>query len=171
MDEIKNNGRILFTYRTPFYDPIYSEFWNRVELYNFLSNLNFMKSHFPTNMTVGMPEFQLGIRTAYNIDGNLYKSDIEWGPRFLVAHNVSMASHNELISAEIPMDAYKNSEPLVQRTLRCVPLAVGEYDAVLDMHKMNKIDQIWPPARSHEKTVFAQFMAHALRCQNKLRGR
>ena len=55
----------VFVFRTPFYEPRYQEFYNITHLKEFLTEFNFMAPHAVSNLSTGLPEFQLGTKLEF----------------------------------------------------------------------------------------------------------
>ena len=85
----------VFVFRTPFYEPRYQEFYNIAHLKEFLTEFNFMAPHAVSNLSTGLPEFQLGTKLEFTIDGYFCES--------IVARAVT--NNQGRIFADIPTDA------------------------------------------------------------------
>ncbi len=94
--------RPLIVFKTPFYEPRYKQFRNPSELQKFLTVFDFMRPHMCSRLQTGMPEFQLGTKLEFTIDGYFCESDVKWGPRFIVARAVT--NNQGRIFADIPTD-------------------------------------------------------------------
>lgn len=87
--------RPLIVFKTPFYEPRYKQFRNPSELQKFLTVFDFMRPHMCSRLQTGMPEFQLGTKLEFTIDGYFCES--------IVARAVT--NNQGRIFADIPTDA------------------------------------------------------------------
>ncbi len=146
--------RAVYIYKTNFYEPRYKEFYSRKDLEQFLSELDFMKPHLKTCYSVGLPEFQLGSCLVVYKDGECCRSDIKWGPRFMIGNNISVDKDGHIF-VDIAMDRIENGEILIQRDYKKTKLNKNRIDAIIssDSHS-----QIWPKCDRWKKTVFIKFL-------------
>lgn len=158
--------RKLFVFKTPFYSPKYKEFYSIEELREFLKGFDFMKPHTVSNFSTGLPEFQVGVKVLFGIDGEIVQSEVYWGPRFIVGRGVSV--EDKKIYALVPMDkASISKNGLVEREYKFVKLPNGTVDAVIDLRNMY---QLWPKCHKRTKTEFDKFISFILRKQYRIRG-
>ncbi len=156
----------VYVFKTDFYAPKYKEFDNKHKLKNFLEDFDFMESHKPSNFPTGLPEFTLGVCVKLKIKGVLYKSDVKWGPKFLVGRFVRQDDKGKLF-AKVPMDKPGRNLPMIEREYKEVPFKKHSADAVIDLDRML---QVWP-VRNKSRTELAKFFNRAAKEKNKIKIR
>ena len=156
--------RIFYVFKTPFYQPKYKEFYNFDELKKFLQSFNFMQPHFSSNIPTGLPEFQLGCCFGLKINGDFCKSEIKWGPKFIVGRNVRK-DENGKVFITVPMDVKGNQaqQDLVFREYKEIRFNKNMADAIIDLDSLR---QIWPK-RKKTKTELVRFFMTAAKLQRK----
>ncbi len=152
--------------KTPYYMPSRMEFYNSLELTDYLRQMEsfFMRSHKNTHLRVGQPEFQLGF-CAETIAGGVHKdSAVTWGPRFLVACRVR--PDGKRLIATTPTDCAERNGNIVGRTWGDTRISQHAFDAILDCENMQ---QLWPPRRDNAKTELVRFFTKFARFKSNLR--
>lgn len=143
------NLKPVFVFRTPFYEPRYQEFYNIAHLKEFLTEFNFMAPHTVSNLSVGLPEFQLGAKLEFVMDGYYCGSDIRWGPRFIVARSVRIDNASGRAYADVPMDSHcMRMDGIVNREYREILLHRGITDAVINLHNLRQLFPVCKENRS-----------------------
>ncbi len=136
----------VYVFKTPFYTPHYKEFYSLHDLKNFLQKFNFMRSHQNTNISTGLPEFRLGYRVGVVINGFYYKSDVKWGPRFMVAKSIRETEKGEIF-ALVPMDKIPNpGANKIWREYAEIRFNKSRVDAIIEL---GSLTQIWPKKRNY----------------------
>ena len=131
----------VYVFKTPFYTPHYKEFYSLYDLKDFLQRFNFMRSHKNTNIPTGLPEFRLGYRVGVVINGFYYKSDVKWGPRFIVAKSIREEKNGDIF-ALVPMDIVHGDEDSnIRREYGEIKFNKSTADAIIDL---STLKQIWP---------------------------
>lgn len=158
----------LYVFKSDFIST-YEEFFNSRYLKQFLEEVDFLSPGIPQNFKC-LPEFRLGTRLFVEDCGELYKSDITWGPKFLVGRSVRTDSKGRIF-ADVPMDVHTDSEysPVVYRDYQEIRFYRGMADAIFDI---NKLRQIWPK-REVNQNEFIKYLAMAEKLKkmnNKMRG-
>lgn len=146
--------RAVYIFKTSFYEPRYKEFYNRKDLEQFLSELDFMKPYLKTSYSAGLPEFQLGSCLVVYKDGECLRSDIKWGPKFIIGNNISVDKEGRIF-IDIATDKIAKDGNIIQRDYKKTKLNKNRIDAILssvDHH------QIWPKCDRWKKTVFIKFL-------------
>ena len=139
----------VFVFRTPFYEPRYQEFYNVTHLKEFLTEFNFMAPHAVSNLSTGLPEFQLGTKLEFILDGYYCESDIRWGPRFIAARSIRIDNASGRVYADVPMDSHsRNGGRIVNREYREILLHRGITDAVINMHNLRQLLPVCEENRS-----------------------
>lgn len=159
--------RPLIVFKTPFYEPRYKQFRNPSELQKFLTVFDFMRPHMCSRLQTGMPEFQLGTKLEFTIDGYFCESDVKWGPRFIVARAVT--NNQGRIFADIPTDAPGGGgdSMLVTREYKLVQIHRDMADAVIDIHNMR---QLWPVCEE-SRSEFVKFLTYLNRQKYQIKRR
>lgn len=159
----------VYVFKTPFYTPCYKEFYRPEDLKNFLQKFNFLRSHQQTNIPTGLPEFQLGCRMGVIIDGYYYKSEVKWGPKFIVGHHVRI-DKNGKIFASVPMDKILDdgeNKNRVSREYQEIRFSKNMANAIIDLRSLR---QIWPQCKT-PSTELAKFFKKIIREQETIRKR
>ena len=151
-------------FRTPFYEPNFQDFYTRAQLKEFLSEFDFMAPHRPSCLPTGTAEFQLGSQIEFDIDGYSLSSDIQWGPRFIVARHVKYDGKRILIESPVDSDMRRG---MVSREYRYIPFHRGMADAVIELRKLR---QLWPICEN-SRSEFIRFLTHVSRQRYKIRAR
>ncbi len=157
-------------FKTPFYEPTYRQFRNPSELQKFLAVFDFMRPHKFSHMQTGLPEFQLGTKLEFTIDGYFCESNVKWGPRFIVAQSVYL--NGKSIFARLPMDVPTDpgKGAVVMRELDMVRLHPGMMDAILDMNDIRNFRQLWPICEE-SRSEFIKFLTMLNRQKYQIRRR
>lgn len=160
--------KTLFIFKTSFYNPQYKEFYSSDELKNFLHSFDFMQSHAISNVPTGLPEFQLGCCFGVHVNGDFCKSNIKWGPRFIVGSEVREDEKGRIF-VKVPMDKKETSDvsSVVYREYQEIRFNKNMADAIIDLVSMQ---QIWPK-RKHSKTELVKFLLYAIKESYKLKYR
>lgn len=157
--------RPLIVFKTPFYQPAYSEFRNPSELQKFLAGFDFMRPHTCSRLQTGLPEFQLGTKLEFTLDGYFCESNIQWGPRFIVGRAAYTDGHR--IIAEIPMDVADTDGKMVKREYKTVQLHRGMADAIINLQNMR---QLWP-CTEESRSEFVKFLTYLNRQKYQIKRR
>lgn len=154
-------------FKTPFYTPQYNEFRNPSELARFLTGFDFMRPHEVSNMSIGRPEFQLGTKLEFVLDGYFCESDVKWGPRFLVARRVYDCGGR--MFAEVPSDKPTSEldATTVFREYRPMQIFRGMVDAIVDIRDMH---QLWPKCEA-SRSEYVKFLTKLSRQKYRIRTR
>lgn len=160
-------AKIIF--KTPFYTPQQQEFYNPVDLTDYMRQLDafFMRPHKSTHLQVGLPEFQLGFCSEASCDGVSMDSDVKWGPRFLVACDVREDGKRLVVTVPADCIAQDNQNGVIKRQWREVAVAQHTVDAVFDCHNMR---QLWP-RRERAKTELVRFLTKFARFKSNVKDR
>lgn len=151
-------ARVKIIFKTPFYSPIYAEFYNPLAVTEFIQKLDFMQPHVLTNLSVGRPEFQLGTQMVLRNEDAQIASSVSWGPRFLIGRSVR--HDGKRIYATVPVDAHvANANGMVTRQWREIQIKPGEYNAVLEYGTMR---QLWPRT-GHTSCEYRKFLTQYAR--------
>lgn len=146
--------RAVYVFKTSFYEPKYKEFYTQKDLEKFLSELDFMKPHLESRYSVGLPEFQLGSCLVVYKDGNCFKSDVKWGPKFIIGNNINIDKDGQVF-IDVATDDIKSDGKIIKRIYKKTKLNKNRIDAIIesDCHH-----QIWPKCDRWKKTVFIKFL-------------
>lgn len=158
--------RKVFVFKTPFYSPQYEEFYSAEELTKFLKNFDFMAPHKQNRYSTGLPEFQLGSKVLFGINGEFVESKVQWGPRFIVGLHIW--HEDKQIKALVPMDKKSvNWAGLVEREYKEVKIPIGRADVIIDLRSMY---QLWPKCYRRTKTELDKFIGSVLKKRYHVRG-
>ena len=160
--------RPLFVFRTPFYSPQYQEFYNAAQLKEFLMDFDFMQPHKISRLPTGLPEFQLGTKLVFEIDGYFGESDVRWGPRFIAGRNVNIDSRTGRVYADVPLDSHVGPQNGIIRREYCkIPFRRNMADAVIDLSNLR---QLWPVCEN-SCSEFIKFLTYVSRERYKIHKR
>ena len=155
-------------FQTPFYDPQYRQFRNPSELQKFLAGFDFMRPHMVSRLQTGLPEFQLGTKLEFTLDGYFCESDIKWGPNLLVGRNVRTAGNKILV--DVPMDAPPNASAdsmMVSHAYQTIQIYRDMADAVVDLRTMR---QLWPLCEE-SRSEYVKFLTAVNRQRFEIKAR
>lgn len=158
----------LYVFKSDFIST-YEEFFNSYQLKQFLEEVDFLSPSVSQKFKT-LPEFRLGTRLFVENCGEIQKSDITWGPKFLVGRSVRIDTKGRIF-ADVPMDVHTDSEysPVTYREYQEIRFYKGMADAVFDI---NNLRQIWPK-REVNQNEFIKYLARAEKLKkfnNKIRG-
>ena len=155
--ETKLNGTLVDSFRV---------FRTPHTLKTFLESWNYMQPSPSGEMSEVLPEFRLGTRLRFNLDDYLCRSDILWGPRFIIGRAMRMDGKRLFVDApmtKIGAFGLANSS----REWREIPFHHGMADAVIDLTNMR---QLWPKCE-FSRSELARFMTRVARQRYIIRGR
>lgn len=141
---MKNSLHPMFVFNTPwrssFYDS-YHECHNAKDLKKYLSRYDFSAPSVIHGYSGVLPEFRLGTKYDFTINGYDFKSGVKWGPRFLFARDIRLDGKRIFIN--VPMDASVSDADGVDvpRVWQWMPFHHGMADAVIDLYNLR---QLWP---------------------------
>ena len=159
--------RPLIVFQTPFYEPTHRLFKSPAELQKFLAGFDFMRPHMVSRLQTGMPEFQLGTKLEFTLDGYFCESDIKWGPKFLVGRNVRHDGNR--VVADFPMDSHHAAPDsmMITREYRTMPVHRDMADAVIDLRNMR---QLWPMCEE-SRSEYVKFLTAVNRQRFQIKAR
>lgn len=146
----------LYVFKSDFISS-YEEFFNSHYLKQFLKEVDFLSTGI-TRKFKCLPEFRLGTRFFVEDYGEIYKSNIIWGPKFLVGYRVRTDSKGRMFVL-VPMDVTLNCEDsnCINVKYQEIRFYRGMADAVFDI---NNLRQIWPK-REINQNEFIKYLAMA----------
>ncbi len=146
--------KVKYVYRTSFCQPAYQQFNSARDLSNFLNRVDFMAPRLISRLSPGLPQFQLGTVLEVTLNGYLCRSDIKWGPVFLVARNIDFDAHGRMI-AEIPSDSSTSPKNgIISRELAWRHVNPADFSAILNVDNLH---QLWPYASEKSRTELCKF--------------
>lgn len=160
--------RPIIVFKTPFYKPLYREFYNFDSFKYFLKDFNFMRSHKRSKLSTGLPIFKLGVKYEILIENNIYQSDIKWISAFLCGEYLRKSDNGKKF-VSIPMDKTieKKGAKIVHRECREIPFNESMANAVINLENLH---QIWPKC-SIKKSEFMRFLKSVRKMESKIRKR
>lgn len=148
--------RKMYVFKTPFYEPKYKEFYSVNELTKFLQNFDFMQPHEVRNFSAGLPEFQIGAKISFSVNGNFCESDVLWGPKFLAGRCVHIV--DKKVFAFLPMDKISDDKTnFIGREYKPIQIRPGLTNAVIDLATMR---QLWPNCHKKVDTELTKFFLY-----------
>lgn len=133
------------------------QFFNSANaLIKFLGDINWLASRYITRRPAGLVQYRLGSQLTFDMGTYQLTSNIQWGPRFLVAKAVRNGQ------ALIPVDATTTNADdafsgMIQRRLKWQDVDLSPFDAVM----YNPYSQIWPdhlPNWRSKETVLGKYL-------------